>query len=276
MPRISRGRKTVTAEREARESRGAILKIASVIIVVGVFAGIYLVVASQNKRLDPVTLCPADPESVTVLLVDVTDPMNSAQRQDFMNQLIRLKNSIPRYGQLIVTKVDSTSGRLLKPVIERCNPGTSADVNEATGNPAAVQKRWDEGFDKPLQSKFEELLDASGAEQSPILESIQSVNLTHLQKPGMEGKQKKLIVVTDLLQNTPQISFYNRLPEASEFISSAEFRRLRTNLRDTDVELWMLERADATETQPRALADLWDKIISVQDGNIRRVYNVSG
>jgi hypothetical protein len=276
MARPSRGRRTVTAEREARETRGAIIKIAAVVFVVGAFAALYLTVASKNRRLDPVTLCPADPASVTVLLVDVTDPMNAAQRQDFMNQLVRLKNSIPRYGQLIVTKVDATSGRLLAPVITRCNPGTAADVSDATGNPAAVQKRWDEGFDKPLQAAFDALAVANGAEQSPILESIQSVNLTELQRPGSESRPKKLVVVSDLLQNTPQISFYGRLPDAGEFVSSAAFRRVRTDLKSVDVELWMLERADASSTQPRALADLWDQIVTAQNGTLRRVYNVSG
>jgi hypothetical protein len=117
---------------------------------------------------------------------------------------------------------------------------------------------------------------ATGAEQSPILESIQSVALTELQKPGQEKLPKRLIVASDLLQNTTDVSFYRGLPEPKTFTDSAVFRRLRTDLSGVEVELWMLERSDAATTQPRSLADLWERIIGAEGGDARRIYNVSG
>lgn len=269
-------RGTARAERVRRQNQSAIVKIVAAIAVVGAVVFIYLRVQASHLSLDEVTLCPAKPTSVTVLLVDVTDPMNTAQRQDFMNQLARLKNSIPRYGELVVSKVDPTDANLLSPIITRCNPGTAADVNEATGDPAFVQKQWSDGFDKPLQASFERLATASGSERSPILESIQSVALTEFQKPGREDVPRRLVVASDLLQNTGEISFYRGLPDPREFTSSAAFRRARTDLRGVEVELWMLERSDAASTQPRSLADLWDRVITEQGGDLKRVYNVSG
>ncbi|EZP70367.1 hypothetical protein BV96_03332 [Sphingomonas paucimobilis] len=266
---------SASAQRALSERRNATLKIVFVVAVVLLVGGIYFWAASSRRSLDD-QLCPTTPDSVTVLLVDVTDPMNMAQRQDFDNQLTKLKNSIPRYGKLIVAKVDATADRLLAPVITRCNPGTADDVNSATGDPASVQKQWDEGFDAPLTAAFKRLDRATGAEQSPILESIQSVALTELQKPGHEKLPKRLIVASDLLQNTADVSFYRGLPEPKTFTDSAVFRRLRTDLRGVEVELWMLERSDAATTQPRSLADLWERIIGAEGGDVRRIYNVSG
>lgn len=268
-------RSSAAAQRALSESRKATLKIVFVVAVVLLVGGIYFWAASSRRSLDE-QLCSTTPDSVTVLLVDVTDPMNMAQRQDFENQLTKLKNSIPRYGKLIVAKVDATADRLLVPVITRCNPGTAEDVNSATGDPASVQKQWDEGFDAPLTAVFKRLDSATGAEQSPILESIQSVALTELQKPGQEKLPKRLIVASDLLQNTADVSFYRGLPEPTTFTDSAVFRRLRTDLRGVEVELWMLERSDAATTQPRSLADLWERIIGAEGGDVRRIYNVSG
>jgi hypothetical protein len=276
MARRAKRRGSVAAERAARENRSAILKIVAVLAVVLTVGGIYFAVASKRKDLDPVTLCPASPGSVTVLLVDVTDPMNPAQRQDFTNQLTILKNSIPRYGQLTVAKVDATAVKLLAPVIVRCNPGTAADEDEATGDPAALQELWEKGFNKPLEKAFAELTTASGAEHSPIMESIQSVNLTELQTPAVKGKPRRLVVVSDLLQNTSEVSFYGRLPSAEDFLNSEAFKKARTDLKDIEVELWMLQRPDSKQTQPLALPDLWDAIVSKQGGNLKRVYNVSG
>lgn len=269
-------RGTARAERVRGQNQSAIIKIAAAIAIVGAVVFIYLKVQASHMTLDETTLCPARPTSVTVLLVDVTDPMNTPQRQDFMNQLARLKNSVPRYGQLVVSKVDPTDADLLFPIITRCNPGTAADVSEATGDPAFVQKQWTEGFDKPLQAAFDRLSAASGSDKSPILESIQSVALTEFQKPGREDVPRRLIVASDLLQNTGEISFYRGLPDPRDFTSSATFRRVRTDLRGVEVELWMLERSDAASTQPRSLADLWDRVITEQGGDLKRVYNVSG
>ncbi|MDK2768328.1 MAG: hypothetical protein KYX69_11490 [Sphingomonas sp.] len=240
-----------------------------------VMGGVYFTVASGQRQLDD-RLCPTTPDSITVLLVDVTDPMNMAQRQDFENQLTRLKNSIPRYGKLVVAKVDATGDRLLSPVITRCNPGTAEDVSSATGNPGAVQKQWDEQFDAPLKQAFAQLQRASGADRSPILESIQSVALTELQRPGLEKMPKRLVVASDLLQNTADVSFYRDLPAPRSFVESPLFRRMRTDLRGVAVELWMLERPDAAQTQPRSLAELWERIIDAEGGEVRRIYNVSG
>jgi flagellar basal body-associated protein FliL len=268
--------KSSAHKRTKNEGRTAFIKILSVIVVVVLVGGIYFTVSSSRRTLDATTSCPATVDSVTVLLVDVTDPMNTAQRQDFNNQLIKLKNSIPRYGQLIVTKVDATGEDLLRPIITRCNPGTAKDVSSSTGDPAAVQKQWETTFDKPLTDAFDGISKATGAGQSPILESVQSVSLTELQKPGLGGVHKRLIIASDLLQNTKDASFYRSLPEPEEFLSSSTYRRLRTDLRGVDVELWMLERTDAASTQPRALSQLWERIIGAEGGDVSRIYNVSG
>lgn len=267
---------SIRDQRAAKARRSGMVKIAFVAVAVLALGSAYAYIALSRRTLDPQTLCPAKLASVTVLLVDVTDPMNPAQRQDFLNQLDRLKNRIPRYGQLIIAKVDPTADRLLAPVMTRCNPGTAEDVDDMTGNPAALQRQWEQNFDAPLRRTFADLLNGSGAGASPILESIQSVNLTELQKPAVQGIPRALIVASDLLQNTGELSFYRTVPEAQIVIGSDAFRRARTDLRGIDVELWMLQRPDARQTQPRALPDLWERLIDAEGAELRRIYTVSG
>lgn len=269
-------RRSASAARSAQEARKGWLQIAGVIALVAVVGVAYFTVARGNRALDSETLCPVTPSSVTVLLVDVTDPMTTAQRQDFRNQLNRLRSSIPRYGQLIVTTVDSSSTKLLPPVIVRCNPGTAKDVSDWNGDPRGIQKAHDEKFIAPLDAAFDGLTRESAAARSPIFESVQSVALTDLATPEVAGLPRKLVLVSDLLQNTDAISFYGGLPTPDELINSAAFRRVRTDLKGVDVEIWMLERSDANQTQPRALIDLWDAAIAAQGGRVERAYNVSG
>jgi hypothetical protein len=236
----------------------------------------YFQAVISRKTLDPVTLCPPQPADVTVLLVDVTDPMNVPQRQDFINQLEELIGRIPRHGKLVVTKVNPISDRLLTPIITRCNPGSSSDVSQLTGNPEQIQRARQDSFLVPLRNAFDTLLSASGADRSPILESIQSVVLTEFRQPDVRAIPKHLVVASDLLQHTTSITFYTRLPAPSELIGSQTFNRLRADLRGVDVELWMLQRDDSNVMQPRLLPKLWERIIEAEKGTLRRVYVVSG
>lgn len=272
----SKNRRSRADQRRANEQRAGLLKFGIAAIAVLAVGAYYFSVVNSQPSLDAETLCATTPTSLTIIVVDVTDPMNLPQRQDFRNQLATVKNSIPRFGQLSVVRVDSTGSNLLSPVITRCSPGTASDTDELRGNPQKLQKQWAEGFSEPLDRAFDGLAGASGADRSPIMESVQSIALTELQKPGREGIPKRLILASDLLQHTEDISFYGTLPDGEGFLDSDEFRRVRTDLRGVEVELWQLQRSDASSTQPRALSGLWEDAIAAQGGQVTRLYNVSG
>lgn len=270
-------RRTTTAkQRKRKEFISAVRNITLVIAALAVVGFFYFKATRSHRALDETTLCPTLPDSVTVLLVDVTDPMNLPQRQDFFNQFEAMIQTIPRYGKLTIIKVDPVSDQLLSPVITRCNPGTSSDVSEYSGNPKKLDAMHRSQFLEPLKGAFEELAVASGAPRSPIMESIQSINLTELKRGVKEGGNRRLVIASDLLQHTESISFYNHLPEPDELTGSAAFDRVRTDLRDTDVEMWLLLRGDAKQTQPRRLPELWEALIRSQGGRLVRVYTVSG
>lgn len=262
--------------RKKKDAKKAFAYLAIVTIALGGLGTLYVRSLLSHKELDATTLCPAQPASLTIMLVDVTDPMNLPQRQDFNNQLDRLVEQVPRHGKIVVMKVDAVSEQLLTPIITRCNPGSAADVSEVDGNPQKLGRMHAEQFVAPLHAAFADLLKASGAPRSPILESIQSANLTELQKAEYKDVPRKLVVASDLLQHTNEVSFYQALPDADALIKGQPFSRARTDLRNVEVELWMLQRSDSRRTQPRALPDLWDRIITEQGGQLVRLYTVSG
>src|SRR5690606_1659420 len=112
-------RLTTAQKRKRNETVHAFRNIALVVIALGGVVFLYYRAVLSHRTLDDVTLCPTLPSSVTVVLVDVTDPMNLPQKQDFLNQLDSLIGQIPRYGKLVIAKVDPVSDRLLEPVITR-------------------------------------------------------------------------------------------------------------------------------------------------------------
>jgi hypothetical protein len=267
--------------RTRTEKRSDFKKVRAIITIIVIAlvasAGGFWFLKERNSRFAVDDhLCPAQPASVTAVLVDVTDPMSLPQRQDLRNKLEELKDEIPRYGKIAIFKVDASSDELLSPVLTLCNPGDGSSVTELSGDPTGMQRRWDEAYEKPLDGAFQQLMTASGSETSPILQSIQSVTLTELKDPTVRARPRKLIVISDLLQNTKGLSFYGRVPTADEVARSAEFATSRTDLHGVEVELWMLQRPDFSSTQPRALADLWNELIGMQGGDVSSVYRVSG
>ncbi len=272
MPR----RTTAASKRLHLERNKAIWKVAVFVAVVSLIAFLYARSVLGRRALDDVTLCPAQPDSLTVLLVDVTDPMTLPQKQDFRNQLDRLTAGIPRYGKLVIMKVDPVSEQLLVPVVTRCNPGVGRDTSDMDGNPAKLDRLHREQFIAPIQDAYDQILSASEASRSPILESIQSSNLTEFGSDRGAGVRKRLVVASDLLQNTNELSFYKQLPDSETLIRTQAFDRVRTDLRGVEVELWMLQRGDSSSSQPRALPELWRVIIDAQGGRLMRVYTVSG
>lgn len=267
--------------RTRSEQRGDARKYRSMAIVIAILTvvlagGAWFLKARNDRLAMDEHLCPPNPDSYLAVLVDVTDPMSLPQRQDLRNKLEDLKGEIRKGGKISIYKVDTANEKLLTPILEVCNPGDASDVSEMSGDPKAVQKLWNEKFEKPLDQAFQEVAVASGSDTSPILQSIQSVTLTDLKDRQAKDKPRKLIVISDLLQNTPGLSFYRSVPSADEVVKGREFATARTDLRGVDVELWMLQRSDYSTSQPRTLAELWDALISVQGGNVKSVYRVSG
>lgn len=271
---MARSRTRVDEAARSKRLR-ATIGIAVIVLCVGAAGAWFVGVRNSRQALDS-HLCPPKPASFLALLVDVTDPMTLPQRQDLRNKLEELKGTIPLYGRVAIFKVDAARERLLAPVLELCNPGKGSDYSSWTADRKKMQERWDNGFDQPLTSAFESLTVASAAEQSPILQSMQSVALTELPTSKTDGADRHLVVISDLLQNTPGLSFYGRIPTAQEVTQSPTFATGRTDLRGVKVDLWMLERPDFSSTQPRALAELWAELVSTQNGTLGSVYRVSG
>jgi hypothetical protein len=231
---------------------------------------------SGQRTLDA-SLCPVDgADTYTAVVVDLTDPLTVAQKQDLVNQLEDLRNDIPKYGRVSLFKVAPAGGQLLQPVLDLCNPGDGSELSETNANPAAARKRWEAGFSKPLDAAFRSLAEASGAESSPILQSVQSVALTKLQRPDAKGKPRKLVLVSDLIQHTPGLDFYKHVPTVDELTRSEPYQTAKADLRGVEMEIWMLTRPGLAHLQNTKLAQLWADAFTEQGAKVTRAYNVNG
>lgn len=271
--------------RRARRRRGRsgawrqhVLGIALIIGVVTVVAAgsfFYFNAAAGRVELDQETLCPVEgPHTVTVVLVDRTDPYTPVQQTAIQNALELIRTSVPKHGSLELYAVGPTDQGVLELFARICNPGRGDEINPLIGNPRRVEQRWREGFTGPLDALFARLLQPGEAATSPILESIQSVALTSLAQ-APDGP-KRLVLISDMLQHTEDVSHYRGELDFAAFKASPRWRRLRPDLDGVEVEILYAWRDTTRNVQGESHVKFWRDAITEAGGRLVRVEALAG
>jgi hypothetical protein len=206
----------------------------------------------SNVPRDQATLCPlAGHKSQTLVLIDTTDPLPSVTQTQVLGKLRDVVATIPKDGllELRLLQEDPESSTA---VLLRCNPGDGSDID---GNPELAKRRWETEY----AEKAEEALrnSVTGAEQdfSPILETIQLIAAEHLTSTHDRAIRNRLIVVSDMIQNSRSYSHFRDGTSLSAFQDTAR-DRLATDLAQADVEFWLVRR-DIPRIDPEQLATFW-------------------
>jgi hypothetical protein len=223
------------------------------------------------------TLCPAKrpPSEVDVLLLDVSDRFSEPQRLQMQNHLARFRDSIPRFGLVEVYTVDRLSRRVTEPVVHMCNPGTGEDLNRIYQNPELAQRKW-KGFAGKLNADIDRQISSPAMKTSPIFEAIQATALRTFGKPEYDGLPKRLVIVSDLMQNVPGgLSMYDGVPSFKSFRESAYFSRVRSDLNGVDVLLYYLARPTVKQ-QNRNHLQFWRDYFESQGAEVEGIDKVYG
>jgi len=243
--------------------------LSAAILTCGALALFYLSERSTAQALDSVTMCPQDgPEGLTVLVIDRTDDLTPIQRASLKNHFDDSVREVPQHGAVELFSVERVGPQLLQRAgLRLCNPGRSA--SRWTGNPVQVEKRWQEHFLQPLERLEDEVVGGLPASQSPILESLQSVATTDLQAPDMRRKPRKLIIASDMLQNTNGMSQYRQVVPFADFRRTRYFQQIRTDWSGVEIEIFYLTRPGTP--QGRTHIEFWQQYFTAGGGTLTRV-----
>lgn len=172
-------------------------------------------------------LCPKDRTNITkknIILVDTTDPVRGGKFDD-VEQLIKVfaQESKPFFAWVADGKrVDQTSIYLLadkapadmRPIASFCTlpPDVALFASDLTAKQIRVLEN--KATDK-LRIAFTELAKSTNASSSPIIEALSLItsNATYW-NPG-----SNLILVSDMIQNSPECGWFENLPAAPPFKS---------------------------------------------------------
>jgi hypothetical protein len=251
---------------------GAILLI---LLALGVW--LYLKSRRASVSTDTVTLCPTNrpPTEVVVILLDVSDEFSEPQRLQIRNHLARIRDRIRRFGLVEVYSLDRLGRRVTEPLMHICNPGTGADLNPIYQNPRLAHDRWSK-FTAALEAEIADVTAGEALKTSLIFEAIQATALRTFGLPEYDGIERRLVIVSDLLQNAPEeINMYGSVPTFERFSSTPYFSRVRADLRNVQVSVLYLTRSGVL-TQGRSHIAFWENYLKAQGAVLESVERVFG
>lgn len=213
-----------------REQRQALAIWSTIIVFVLAFIVAYAALPAPES-LDEETLCPRDltPPLQTVILIDKTDPLTETHLVALAKIINSEKDRLPRHGHLQIVVLESE----LSMRFSLCRPGDGNDANVWKENPERLQQAFEKRFAKPLNELLAQLTLGSAAPHSPIMEAIETVAIGF----AATVPTKRLIVVSDMLQNTGTISHYHQDQRAPGQKPSSI-----ANLQGVAVEILYLQR----------------------------------
>ena len=262
--------------RGGRGSTGVIFGIVGLALVILSAIGGYWFLwnrASANPTLQA-DFCPASgPTSATAVLLDVTDPIAEITKIDLKNEFQRIVGNVEKHGLVEVYLLTDVEGKPQR-TFHGCNPGTGEDADPWTSNPRKIQQRWDEAFNKPLKKIEEEMGNGTSSKQSPLMAGIQRIVIESFSDSKLDGRPKRIVLASDMLENTAAFSIYKSGPDIKAFEKSPARDKYRTPLDGAEVRLLFFQRESSASM--KNLPEFWATWIGSNRGRMTGIERLAG
>ena len=247
--------------------RERIAPIAILAVLAGLTATI-LVWVNTRRSVDEASFCPTDGDYPrTAILIDATDSLSTSQGKAIREEIEHLRGRLADFEWVGVFVLNQDNLVLPVPEFRKCNPGSSP--NPLYENPEHILNRYEHEFRKPIDDAVTRLVNTTKpSSTSPILEMIRAVALD---RNYPITKPRRLIVVSDLLQNVPQYSHYRDGFDFQTWRKHSYAKKfLQLTLLDVEVEILYLKRVDdlSRSLQTRGHVSFWEDYFSAVGANV--------
>ena len=178
--------------------------IAGLILAFGILGGmVYAYAAHRPPPLDPKTLCRTDArlQGHTLMLIDASDPLPPMEAERVRAIAAAEREKLARYDKLTILLLNPSRPYEPKVAFSKCSPGSGLIVNPWIENGDQIKRRFAEAIEAPLDRRIGRAVKGKGARSSPILETISTIPRRFDFTAAIP--RRRLIIVSDLLQNSP-------------------------------------------------------------------------
>lgn len=209
------------------------------VIVLAVLLGLFFFVKGNVVPYNEASLCPETIQRHTILLIDKSDAPTRSQSWQIGAIIEALKNDLQPLEKFTITSLSERQGDI-DTLFSKCNPGTGKQANALYQNPVMIQKKFDEKFGLQLREVEESIKHHGEAKNSYILEALQVIaNMIDFDSNVM---QKRLIIISDMMQHSGWLSHYHALPDYNEFIQTTAGKGLQADMTDVMVKIYYIVR----------------------------------
>jgi hypothetical protein len=272
-------RRQLRQRNHARGAGAAIGGIALMVLASVALGGLALFYFSvpQKPKLDSASLCPiSGPEGITVVLVDTSDDLPEPTQRQVLGLLEDQISALPDYHKLDIRVLDIPGGRS-RSLFSKCNPGDGTGLSEWTDNPRLARMRWLETFRQPAKDAVRNSLSPAKAKSSPIMSAIQDIAIDQFSSSAAQKVEKKLIVISDMLEFTQGYSQYPSAGDLSyqRFKRSPAYLKFRTDLHDAHVKIEYVQQTQAAIDSVRHI-EFWKEWITDNKGTFDGARRLQG
>ena len=245
-------------------------------VILGGFFMISFWVQSGRVEVDRDTMCPrSGPGGHTVVLIDATDEFSAIQKADLKRYFSELKSNVPKYSQIAIYAPQEMSDEdFLSPELKICNPGDGQGISGITANPEQIKQRYKVNFSDKIDDVLDNGLNSEGAPISPVMEMIQAVSVDAFPING--DTPKRLIIVSDMLQNTDWYSHYRDKVDFEVAKANPRFQHVYVDLTGVEVEILYIGREGYEHLQTNGHGMFWDAFFAYMKGNLVSISRIGG
>ena len=215
---MSRNRKR-RPNSQGESSFGKVLAVFIGLAVVFAIVSIFYINLSKVKiDIDPDTLCQVSRPTTDIIaiLIDATEGLPERAARQASIRIEQVLSAAPENSLINLYAIKSGNESHIEPIANICKPSNGEDVSNLTGNKHYTIMQYEERFLKPLRLQIDNLIDANSSSTSPLIESMQSAVIESFEANANTG-EKRLIIVSDMIQNTNLYSFYREKPSYENY-----------------------------------------------------------
>ena len=230
----------------------------------------------RANQLDDNTLCPqSGPKALTVIIVDTTDHLPTPARIQIQRILREewLGTQKQKLLEIRVIKPDQSGNDR---IFHKCNPGDGSGSNPWISNPEKIRKEWKRHFAAPLKNALNSATQQGEANSSPIMEALQRVSVELLEEYRSNSINKSLIVISDMLQHSPNYSHYRDDMSFQRFKQSIAYKDLKTDLQGTSVTIYYVQRLTKKRINSGQHIKFWIDWIADNNGRLEAAKKLQG
>lgn len=262
----SRPRKKRRARKKQQSQAPWFMLIGACVALIG-GALAFVAVQMSGQSYDEATLCEGETaDHVTIVLLDLTDPLSRTQASRLKTMLDQEIDRSPTDTMMSIGVV-SEDAEEWGSRFAKCKPPTGDQANALYQNPRQIADRYRSEFRQPLENTLSDMIRASEADSSPIMEALQAL-VADTPFFSTTSGSRQVIVISDMLQHSETLSAY-RGQGWDYFQKTGASDRLAANLADVDVRIIQIPRQ--TNANTSLSEDFWVRYFDKQGSNLPEV-----